>query len=179
MMKTAVFLSLGSNICKEENIARALNVLADCFGEIDISSIYESEAVGFTSDNFFNCVVMAYTVLPLPDLLELLRQIEFDFGRSDTAQKNEPRSLDIDLLLYGDCYINSPVKLPREDIITKAFVLEPLAELIPGWLHPDTQLTLAEMWSNFDQHTQPQWPVKFLWRDTELPQVTLCDTLEA
>lgn len=173
-MKTAIFLSLGSNINKAENIEQALFALTERFGELDISSIYESEAVGFSSDNYYNCVVMALTTTPLSALLTDLRQIEFDFGRSPSAKKNEPRALDIDLLLFGENYINTPIKLPREDIATRAFVLEPLAELIPDWNHPELRRSVSELWLSFDQRSQPQWKVPFEWKGQMLPKRTLC-----
>lgn len=174
-MKTPIFLSLGSNINKAQSMQRALDVLASTFGEIAISSMFESEAVDFESDCFFNCVVAAYTDLPLTELLTNLRQIEFDFGRRLDAKKNEPRALDIDLLLFGDHYLLSPVKLPREDIATRAFVLEPLVELIPHWCHPETHLTIAEMWSRFDKQAQPQKKVEFLWAGQQLPHSSLAE----
>lgn len=176
-MNTPIFLSLGSNIDKEESFRRALDVLSDMFGNIDISSVFESKAVGFDSDNFYNCVVMAYTTLSLNDLLPVLRQIEIDFGRSPTAQKNEPRRLDIDLLLFGDLYIESPIKLPRDDIANKAFVLEPLSELIPQWQHPETLSSIDAMWQCFDRNTQPQWKVDFCWQSQHLPLLSLCRSL--
>ena len=72
------------------------------------------------------------------------------------------QNLDLDLLTY-DSITTTPVVLPREEICYNAFVLWPLAELVPNDIHPETQETYAKMWQNFDKQKQQLWPIDFTW----------------
>lgn len=159
-----VFLSLGSNIDRERHIRAGLDALTEQFGELRVSRVFESEAVGFDSDDFYNLVVALYTDLPVGQLALRLREIEDANGRLRAGPKFSARTLDIDILLYDDLTGTiDGVKLPRGEIQKNAFVLQPLAELAPEHRHPLTGQTFAEMWAEYDKSKQKLWPVEFPW----------------
>lgn len=146
------YISVGSNIDKQKYIPASLVALRECFGQLTISSIYESEAVGFSGDSFYNCVVGFSSELDVKIVAKTLRQIELDNGRTRSCKKFSARTLDLDLLLYGDQIINEDgLQIPRDEIERYAFVLEPLAEIAPLLKHPVSQLTYDELWKNFDK----------------------------
>ena len=164
-----VFLSIGSNIEREKHIDGALNALQLSFGELELSPVYESEAVGFTGDAFLNLVVSIQTELNVPELANQLRQIEDQHGRDREGPKFSSRTLDIDILTYGDCKgVFGSVRLPRDEITRNAFVLLPLSELAPGACHPLTQKTYQQLWTEFSDDKQRLWRVDFLWRRSAL-----------
>ncbi len=159
-----VFLGLGSNQKPEFHIARALDALYVQFGEMHISPVYESAAVGFDGANFLNLVVEIETVLPVRDLLQALRTIENDNGRDRSAPRFSGRTLDIDILLYGDAVGEvDGVTLPRPEILTNAFVLRPLADIAPDLRHPQNNQTLGDLWRDYDKTRQSLWRVEFTW----------------
>lgn len=140
------FVSVGSNVEKERSIATGLNSLRETFGKLQISPIYETAAVGFAGENFYNLVVSFETDLSVHEIFETLRELEFKHGRSKNSQKFSPRTLDLDLLLYDDEIIeDETLKLPREDIEKYLFVLQPLADIAPDLRHPVFKRTYAEM----------------------------------
>jgi 2-amino-4-hydroxy-6-hydroxymethyldihydropteridine diphosphokinase len=154
------WLSLGSNIDPETQIPAALQALRKNFGELVVSPIYESEAVGFIGDNFYNLVVGIMTQLPARELAGRLREIEAAHGRVRGAEKFSSRTLDIDLLILGECIIDEQgVQVPREEILRYAFVLRPLADVAPQERHPVTGRSYAELWSVFDKGDQKLWRV--------------------
>lgn len=159
-----VYVSIGSNIERERHVTAALDALADRFGALAISPVYESEAVGFEGDHFLNLVVGFATGLPVGELVSVLREIENANGRVRTGQRFSGRTLDIDILTYDDCVGDiDGVSLPREEILHNAFVLLPLADIAPQQRHPQAGLCYAELWR---QYSRPQklWPVDFSWR---------------
>lgn len=157
---TQVFLGLGSNLEREKNIHAGLVALNNLFGELMISPIYESESVGFKGSHFYNLVVSVNTELTIAQLSAALKKIEDDNGRIRNSSKYSPRSLDIDILTYGNFVgIESGVELPRAEITENAFVLLPLAELAPADVHPVLQKNYAELWDNYDKNSQRLWQV--------------------
>ena len=94
---TAIYLSLGSNVNRHKNITAGLDALATLFGELKISSVYESKSVGFDGSNFFNLVVGAETSLSIIELSEILKRVEDNNGRKRNGPKFSPRTLDIDI----------------------------------------------------------------------------------
>lgn len=157
-------LSIGSNIDATRNLQRARAELVGEFGDMYCSTVYESEAVGFTGDNFLNLVALIETELPLAEIAKKLKHIEDVLGRDRKLPKFSGRTIDIDILVYGaangaDCGL----ELPREEISRNAFVLCPLAEMMPDALHPQTGKSFAEMWQEFDKSRQKLWPVEFDW----------------
>lgn len=162
---TAIYLSLGSNVDRHNNITAALDALSALFGELQISSVYESKSVGFDGSNFFNLVVGANTDLSIAELSDTLKRIEDDNGRKRNGPKFSPRTLDIDILTYGDFVGNeSGIELPRAEITKNAFVLLPLAEIAAEVLHPQLQKNYRDLWSAYDQASQSLWSIDFEWR---------------
>lgn len=161
-----VYLSLGSNIDAQKNIIAALDALQDDFGELKISSVFESEAVGFSGDNFYNLVVAVSTELNVGELSQHLKDIEDANGRKRCGPKFSGRTLDIDILTYGNVVGNiDGVELPRAEILTNAFVLWPLTELVtPACLHPEVKRSYVELWRDYDKSSQNLWPIDFTWQ---------------
>jgi 2-amino-4-hydroxy-6-hydroxymethyldihydropteridine diphosphokinase len=157
-----VYVSVGSNIDRERNVDLALSLLKTSFGELQRSSVYESEAVGFDSDPFYNLVVGFDTSHTPREIQNMLHCIEEASGRIRTTGLSA-RTLDLDLLLYDDLVIETDgLVLPRTDITRYAFVLAPLAEIAGMLRHPVTGERYADMWSAFDQASQTltriDWP---------------------
>ena len=158
------YISIGSNIDKETHIPASLVALTKHFGALRASSIYESEAVGFEGDSFYNLVVEFKSALPVKEAARTLRQIELDNGRTLESQKFSSRTLDLDLLLYDDMIINDGrLQIPRDEIEKYAFVLEPLAEIAPDLKHPVSQRTYATIWESYDKTKLSQKRITPIW----------------
>lgn len=154
-MTVAVYISLGSNIKPETHLRSALAALQLHFGEVACSPVYRSKAVGFSGADFLNLVVRVRTEMPLSVVQPLLHMIEEMNGRQRDAERFGPRTLDLDLLLYGDQVIDTDgMEIPRAEILSQAFVLKPLSDLAPDALHPVSQRSYAELWREFPQHSQ-------------------------
>ena len=157
-----VYLGLGSNIDREAHIRSALHALEDAFGLLLVSPVYESESVGFAGSNFYNLVVGIDTDLPVGELSALLRGIEDANGRVRSGPKFSPRTLDIDILTYGNaCGEIDGIQLPRDEILKNAFVLRPLADIAPNDRHPETVRPFLEHWEAYDHSRQKLWPIEF------------------
>jgi 2-amino-4-hydroxy-6-hydroxymethyldihydropteridine diphosphokinase len=142
------------------NVRSAIAELARRFGELKLSTVYESPAVGFDGGNFYNLVAGFDTDESAQDITLCLREIEQRHGRVKTADRLADRPLDLDLLLYGDARIETPeLTIPRPDITRYAFVLLPLAEIAPAERHPISGRSYADLWEAFDKRAQPLWPV--------------------
>lgn len=162
---TRVYLSLGSNMAREQHILAALDALQAQFGALTISSVFESEAVGFDGGNFYNLVVGVDTGLSIAALSDILKTIEDDNGRCRKGPKFSSRTLDIDILTYGDLVgTEAGVDLPRDEITKNAFVLWPLAEIAPDTPHPTLNKTYRQLWTEYDKNRQRLWPVDFVWQ---------------
>ena len=146
------YISIGSNIDKEANIRSSLRALEKQFGTLIVSSTYETEPVGFSGENFYNLVVGFDSQLDAKSVAKILKQIETDHGRTKNCKKFSARTLDLDLILYGDQVIDDGrLQIPRDEIFTYAFVLEPLAEIAPDLAHPISHQTYAHLWAEFDK----------------------------
>lgn len=157
-----VWLSIGSNIDREKNIRGAVRVLRDVFGELVLSRVYESKAVGFEGAPFYNMVVGLDTDWPLAIINRYLREIELAHGRQRGGERFSSRTLDIDLLTYGEEVDETGlVDIPRKEITNCAFVLLPLSEVAGAERHPMDGRTYGELWKAFAQTGQPLWPVEF------------------
>jgi 2-amino-4-hydroxy-6-hydroxymethyldihydropteridine diphosphokinase len=167
-----VFLGVGSNIERERYITAGLDALAGLFGELALSSVYDSAAIGFTGQPFLNLVAVVNTDLSVAVLAQRLRHIELEHGRPTNATRFSPRQLDIDILTYDDTVgVVDGVELPREEILENAFVLCPLAELSPDTLHPACQRSYLSLWQAYDQASQPLSKIEFTWRGRSISGV--------
>jgi len=159
-----VLLGIGSNIERESNISAGLDALTRTYGELQLSPVYESEAVGFDGDPFYNLVAALETRQGLATLALHLRELEYAMGRPRDASRFSPRTLDVDILTYSDLSgCHEGVELPRPEITENAFVLRPLAELAPNALHPVLGQTYADLWAAYDAASQPLRRVEFSW----------------
>ena len=157
-----VYVSIGSNIDREQNIDAALRELSAAYQELEQSSVYESDAVGFDSAPFYNMVVGFRTDESPRAIQDSLHAIENRHGRLRTAALSA-RTLDLDLLLYDDLVMSEgKLVLPRDDIERYAFVLAPLAEIAGNARHPVSGVSYADMWAAFDDSrqalTRVNWP---------------------
>ncbi|MBU0562756.1 MAG: 2-amino-4-hydroxy-6-hydroxymethyldihydropteridine diphosphokinase [Gammaproteobacteria bacterium] len=171
MSLTPVMLGLGSNVQRIERLHAGLDALAELLQDMRCSPVFESLAVGYKGDNFYNLVVAGYTDLPLTELDRRLKFVEADNGRYAPDRKGLP--LDIDVLLYGELVGNfHGMLLPRAEILKNAFVLWPLALLAPTVKHPAAGEAFADLWaqSSIDQQL---WPVPLQWRGSELTPADL------
>ena len=152
---------MGSNQQPRKHVAMALDALNKIFSQVKLSPVYESVAVGLKGDNFINLVVGFDTDLSLYELDKKLNQIEQDCGRKRGSERFASRTMDLDLLLYGDyvCHDDS-WDIPRREITRYAFVLKPLADLVPDTLHPELGLSYSQLWQQGDFSDQELWQVE-------------------
>lgn len=151
-----VYLGIGSNIEREANIRSAVQKLTERHGPLTLSSVYESSSVGFTGENFYNLVTGFDTDTPVERLIDDLHAIEQAHGRQRSGQRYEPRTLDLDVLLYGDLVRHDQrVDVPRREILEYAFVLQPLADIAPGHIHPETNQSILTHWNELRSRTVP------------------------
>lgn len=161
---TRGYISIGSNIDKDNNILASLKALENLFGKLTVSSVYESEPVGFSGDTFYNIVVGFDSDLDVKTVAKHLRQIELDQGRTRDCKKFSSRTLDLDLILYGDLILSDGrLQIPRDEIERYAFVLEPLAEIAGNLQHPVSHIRYAELWEKFDKFNLGQKRVTPPW----------------
>jgi len=159
-----IYISVGSNIEAHKHIRGAANMLREKYGKLIISSVYESEAIGFDGDNFLNLVIGADTRDDVITVNQTLHQIEDQFGRERTGPKFSSRTLDLDLLVYDDLIMDEQgIQIPRDEITKNAFVLWPLAEIAPQLKHPQFGKTYAQLWDEYDKSKQQLQPVDFDW----------------
>lgn len=163
-------LSLGSNIDAANNIRHAVASLRVEFHNIKCSRVYESEAIGFEGDNFLNLVVVVETDKPLVAVVSFLQALEDSMGRDRSRPRFSPRVIDVDILTYSDesgdqTGSDCGMVLPRPEISQNAFVLRPLAELLPEHLHSGLGVSFSRLWADFDKNSQRLWPLDFDWTD--------------
>ena len=143
------YLSLGSNIAPRfETLQAAISSLYSLLGSDveSVSTIYETEAVAsYSQADYLNCAIHIKTELTPEALITSCRKIEFSNGRPVSRNKSAPRTLDIDIIFYGDRIINSDkLIVPHPRYADRRFVLEPLAEIAPDYICPDTGTSVAD-----------------------------------
>ncbi|SMY37869.1 2-amino-4-hydroxy-6-hydroxymethyldihydropteridine diphosphokinase [Photobacterium andalusiense] len=153
------YISIGSNVEREHYLPAGVAAVAKLATAWRMSRIFEAEPVGFEGDNFFNSVIEIKTSLSLVTLQQSLKEIERQLGRPDNAAKNQSRTIDLDILLYGDVINEASPTLPRSDLYKFAFVLWPMSELCPELVIPGQQQTIAQLWQQFSPQ-QSLWPVE-------------------
>lgn len=147
-MSTA-WLGIGSNLNADAHIRAAIAELREQFETITLSPSYISAAVGFDGDDFINLVARVETDMSPLELRQYLRDLEDRYGRKRDVPKFSDRSLDIDILLYDDLILVSPLlEIPRAEIIKFAHVLKPLTDLDPDLVHPGERRTMSDIWDS-------------------------------
>ncbi|ELA3116530.1 2-amino-4-hydroxy-6-hydroxymethyldihydropteridine diphosphokinase [Vibrio vulnificus] len=141
-----VYIGVGSNIEREKHARAAWQELTLLGEALQASPIYECAAVGFDSHAFFNFVIRLNTSMTLEELAFQLRQIELKWGREENAAKYQDRTLDLDIVLFGECISSQKPELPRSDIFKYPFVIQPLYDLQPDLVIPGDGRTVEEIW---------------------------------
>ncbi len=152
---TTVLLSLGSNLEPKRYLQAAVAVLRQRFGEIRVSPAYLTPAVGFEGPDFLNNAVQLETDMPLLELNDWLHAVEDAHGRDRSGPRFSDRTLDIDVVYYGDLVMEGPkhLRIPRPEL-KHAFVLKPLADIAPAFIDPVQQCSLAQLWRDHPQYGQ-------------------------
>ncbi len=152
-----VYIGIGSNIDKHLHIPRVIAELQTEFGEIAVSPVYRTTAVGFEGEDFYNLVVGLNTRQTPREMFHYLRSLEAAHERRRTSGNQfVARTLDLDQLLYDDQQIHDgKLSIPHDDIVQYAFVLKPLADIAPDLIHPVLQKSMQSLWQEFDQNSNP------------------------
>lgn len=148
-----VFLSLGSNIGRRaDNLRFAIEELSRSLSGIRLSRIYRTQAYGVTNQpDFINLALQAECSLSPQELLSEIARIELQAGRKRTLRWG-PRTLDIDILFYGDHVMHTPdLTLPHPDLQNRDFVLLPMMDLAPEWFHPVLKKTIRELYGELQR----------------------------
>lgn len=147
LQQHAIFLGLGSNLGdRRANLQDALTLLASRLSITKVSSLYETEPVGYLDQHrFLNAVCQAATMAGPETVLEWAKETEAALGRTPSVRYG-PRTVDVDLLLYGSLVLETPVLvIPHPRLAERAFVLAPLAEIAPSVVHPVLKQTAATL----------------------------------
>lgn len=153
-----VYISIGSNISPESNIRSAISLLGHLFGALEVSPVYRSPAQGFEGPDFLNLAVGVETELSLKQVQTALLDLESQLGRAREGPKFSDRTLDLDLLVFGNEIISDDnVEIPRPEIEEYAHVLVPLTDLAANEKHPLSGRSYLEM----NQEMQSRDPSQF------------------
>jgi 2-amino-4-hydroxy-6-hydroxymethyldihydropteridine diphosphokinase len=142
-----IFLGLGSNMGdREHNMEMALQALSQKIGLVKLSSLYDTAPVGnLLQKRFLNMACQGETALTPVALLAFIKEIEHQLGRQP-GPVNSPRPIDIDVLFYNNLIINMPeLVIPHPRLVERAFVLAPLNEIAPQFIHPITKQKVSQL----------------------------------
>lgn len=147
------YLSLGSNLDAETHLRDAIAALRARFGEVELSPVYRTAAIGFDGSPFLNAAAVIRTDLEPQALNDWLHWLEDAHGRDRSGPRHGDRTLDIDIVLFDDQVLAGPgnLRIPRPEL-QHAFVLRPLAEIAPQAVVPGTGQTLAQLWRQHPDH---------------------------
>lgn len=151
-----VYLSLGSNVEPQRYLRAAVDELRQRFGALAVSPAYRSKAVGFEGAEFVNLAVGLDTDLSPTALNEWLHALEDRHGRRRDVPRYADRTLDLDIVFYDDLIVDGPghLQIPRNEL-QFAFVLRPIADIAPDFLHPLSRESMAELWRRFPVENEP------------------------
>ena len=144
---TRAYLSLGSNLEPEHHLRAALDELRARFGRVDVSPAYRFSAVGFEGPDFLNLAAAIDTDLDVHALNDWLHALEDRHGRCRDVPRFSSRTLDVDIVLFGDQVLSGAgnLQVPRDEL-KHAFVLRPLADIAAQVMHPVLHTTIGELW---------------------------------
>lgn len=146
-MTARVYVGIGSNQDREVMVRKAVAMLRDEFGEVELSPVYNSAAVGFEGSDFLNLVAGFDSALEISLVARVFHDIEDRLGRDRSLPKFASRPIDLDILTYDDLVLELPgIRVPRPEILENAFVLKPLQDIAPERLHPEAGESYAALW---------------------------------
>lgn len=147
------YLSLGSNLEPRRHLSAAVAVLRERFGDLLMSPVYRTPAVGFDGGDFLNAAAVIGTDLAPVALNQWLHDLEDAQGRDRSGPRYGDRSLDIDIVLFDEQTVRGPgnLRIPRPEL-QHAFVLKPLAEIAPDAIVPGTGKTVSQLWAAHAEH---------------------------
>ena len=154
---TQVFVDIGSNINRDQNICACISQLREDFPDVVFSRPYESFSEGFEGDDFINISAGFATNLSFTELLSYLKAIEIKQKRTRDGAKFGSRTLDVDILLFGDAILKPDRDVPRAEILKYPFVLFPLAEIAAEVIHPELKHTIAEIVADSKLNRKSIW----------------------
>lgn len=147
-MKKLVYLSLGSNLgVREKYLRQAISRLGDLGVITQVSALYETQPVEVQTEQpwFLNCTLAMETELEPAAFLSRMLAVEQSMGRVRTEPKG-PRTIDIDILFFGNDVLDTPeLTVPHPAMHQRRFVLQPLAEIAPAFMHPVLKRTVQEL----------------------------------
>ena len=156
-----VYVAAGSNVDAERNLALAARELRHVFGAVRFSPAYRNVAVGFEGPDFINLVAAFETTRGVHEVVAELQRIEGLCGRARDAPKWAPRSMDLDILLYGATLSDQPgLVLPRPDLVKRPYMLGPMADVAPGERHPTLGRKMGDLWAEFARDAHPMEVVR-------------------
>ena len=148
---TAVYVAAGSNVEPEKYLSVALRALAAAYGPLTLSPAYRNQAVGFSGADFINLVVGFQTEDSPAEVRQQLQKIEAACDRPLGAAKWAPRTMDLDILLFGALVSDEPgLVIPRPDLLKRPYMLKPMADIAPEVRHPMLGQTMRELWEEFN-----------------------------
>jgi 2-amino-4-hydroxy-6-hydroxymethyldihydropteridine diphosphokinase len=155
-----IYIAAGSNVEPERHLAQAAAALERAFGPVTFSPWYRNGAVGFEGDDFINWVAGFASAAAVREVVATLHAIESECGRPRDAPKWAPRTIDLDMLLYGDLVCDEPgLHLPRPDLLRRPYMLGPLADIAPQLIHPTARVSIGQLWAQFDRAAHPLRPI--------------------
>jgi 2-amino-4-hydroxy-6-hydroxymethyldihydropteridine diphosphokinase len=153
-MSGRAYLSLGSNVEPARHLRAAIDALRSRFGDVVVSPVYRTPAVGFDGPAFLNAAAFLDSDLEPQPLNDWLHALEDAHGRDRSGPRFGDRTLDIDIVLFDDRILEGDghLRIPRPDL-KHAFVLRPLADIAPEVIVPGTGRTLAQWWALHPEHS--------------------------
>ena len=161
------YLSLGSNIDPESNLRSAVAALRARFGELRISPVYRTTAVGFAGPDFLNAAAVIETDLDVHALNAWLHALEDAHGRRRDLPRYVSRPLDIDIVFFDDLVLGGSghLQIPRPEL-DQAFVLKPLADIAPDFVDPLSRRTLTQLWAAHPDNAKPPQADAMTWESS-------------